>query len=305
MRVSPDYCFADIECFCGLSVRRGTGLAGLAREGTEPVRVVVGAFLLGVPEKADEAALIKAAERFLAQEADWLDETPEALVAKAIELGLMEKNGLTFDNDLRARPGVMRNRLIDELESARAILAERRRRVREKLQEKNRAVNQPTVAVDEAFDRRMMQEALQEARLAAEAGEVPVGAVLVKDEQIIARAGNRTRRDKDPSAHAEMLVMRQAARVLGNARLSGTTLYVTLEPCPMCAGGLVQARCRRLVFGAPDPRMGAAGGAFDLYSVPGINHKPHLTQGVLADEAAQLLKTFFVSRRANREAADE
>jgi tRNA(adenine34) deaminase len=142
-----------------------------------------------------------------------------------------------------------------------------------------------------------MRKALEEARLAAEAGEVPIGAVLVQGEQLLARASNRTIRDCDPTAHAEIVALREAARVLGNYRMPGTTLYVTLEPCAMCAGAVVQARVDRLVYGADDPKGGAVSSCFSVLSHPKLNHRVDVTSGVLAEESAAILQSFFAERR--------
>jgi len=142
-----------------------------------------------------------------------------------------------------------------------------------------------------------MQKALDEARLAAEAGEVPIGAVLANGEQLLARAGNRTIRDCDPTAHAEIVALREAARLLGNYRLTGTTLYVTVEPCAMCAGAMVQARIGRLVYGADDPKGGAVSSCFSVLSHPKLNHRVDVTSGVLAEESAAILQSFFAERR--------
>jgi len=142
-----------------------------------------------------------------------------------------------------------------------------------------------------------MQEALEEARSAAVAGEVPVGAVLVHDGRIIARSGNRTIRDCDPTAHAEILVLRKAARVVDNYRLLGTTLYVTIEPCSMCAGAMIQARIPRLVYSANDPKAGAVRTYFQILSNPSLNHQVEITTGVLAAECAAVIESFFAERR--------
>ena len=142
-----------------------------------------------------------------------------------------------------------------------------------------------------------MQLALQEARLSAEAGEVPIGAVLVKDEQVLARAGNRTIRDCDPTAHAEMVILREASRALNNYRLAGTTLYVTLEPCAMCAGAIIQARVPRVVYGADDPKGGAVRTCFAVLSHPKLNHQVEVTAGILAEECGNILQRFFTARR--------
>jgi tRNA(Arg) A34 adenosine deaminase TadA len=142
-----------------------------------------------------------------------------------------------------------------------------------------------------------MAAALDEARLAAERGEVPVGAVVVRDGQIIARAGNRTLADHDPTAHAEIVAIRMACQALGSERLPGCDLYVTLEPCPMCAAAISFARIRRLYFGASDPKGGAVENGVRLYADPTCHHKPEVYGGLSETEASHLLKDFFRSRR--------
>jgi tRNA(adenine34) deaminase len=147
------------------------------------------------------------------------------------------------------------------------------------------------------WDRVFMQAALDEARAAVDRGEVPVGAVMVIDGAIVARAGNRTIADCDPTAHAEMIALREAARVRRNYRLPGATLYVTIEPCAMCAGAMIQARIDRLVYGADDPKGGAVRSCFSIFEHPQINHRLETAPGVLAEEAAALLKNFFAQKR--------
>ncbi len=143
-----------------------------------------------------------------------------------------------------------------------------------------------------------MRRALERARSAGEADEVPVGAVLVDAAgNVLAESGNAPIREHDATAHAEINVLRWAGRAVGNYRLPGTTLYVTLEPCAMCAGALVHARVERLVYAAPDPKAGACGSVFDLLGDPRLNHRVAVTSGVLADEAAALLREFFAERR--------
>ena len=148
-----------------------------------------------------------------------------------------------------------------------------------------------------ALDRQFMQQAIEQAQLAAIAGEVPVGAVLVRDGQVISKAFNKPITNHDPSAHAEMLALRQAALAEQNYRLPGTTLYVTLEPCAMCAGAMLHARVDRIVFGAPDPKTGAAGSVVDLFAMKQINHQTSIEGGIMGDECSQLLKNFFKERR--------
>jgi tRNA(adenine34) deaminase len=142
-----------------------------------------------------------------------------------------------------------------------------------------------------------MQQALEEARAAALAGEVPVGAVLVREGAILARSGNRTIRDFDPTAHAEVVVLREAARAIGNYRLGGTTLYVTIEPCCMCAGAIIQARVHRVVYGCDDQKGGAFRSCFQLFSDARLNHKVEVTRGVLADDCTAVIQAFFAERR--------
>ena len=145
-----------------------------------------------------------------------------------------------------------------------------------------------------------MRLALEQANRAAELGEVPVGAVAVRDGMIIGTGFNRKESDQDPSAHAEMLALRRAAAYLGNWRLIGVTLYCTLEPCPMCAGAMIQARLERLVYGAPDTRFGADGSVIEVLSEPAFNHHVVVERGVLAAESAELMQQFFRSLRQTR-----
>jgi tRNA(adenine34) deaminase len=150
--------------------------------------------------------------------------------------------------------------------------------------------------MDEAF----MQQALALAQEAAALGEVPVGAVAVHDGKVVGTGFNRREIDRDPLAHAEVLALDQAARTLGCWRLSGVTLYVTLEPCAMCAGAMVQARVTRLVFGALDPKAGAVGSLYNLVEDPRHNHRLQVTSGILADDCRLLLKSFFGALRQKK-----
>jgi len=149
-------------------------------------------------------------------------------------------------------------------------------------------------------DERFMRDALGAARRALAHGDVPVGAAVVKDGAVIARGRNARERDVDPTAHAEILAIRRAARRLGSWRLSGCTLYVTLEPCAMCAGAMVLARLPRLVYGASDPKAGFTGSLGDLVRHPRLNHRVNVTAGVLAAECGRILVEFFRERRAEK-----
>lgn len=142
-----------------------------------------------------------------------------------------------------------------------------------------------------------MQQALAEAGESAAAGEVPIGAVLVHEGKILARAGNRTIRDCDPTAHAEIVALREAAKIIRNYRLAETTLYVTIEPCCMCAGAMIQARVPRLVYGAAEPRGGAVQSSFEVLSHPDLNHRVQVTSGVLASDCSEVIQSFFAIRR--------
>ena len=149
-----------------------------------------------------------------------------------------------------------------------------------------------------ATDDDWMAQALELARDAARRGEVPVGALLVRDDAVLGRGGNAPIAHNDPTSHAEIVALREAGRALGNYRLPGCTLYVTLEPCAMCAGAILHARLARLWYGASDPKTGACGSVVDLFAEPRLNHHTRVTGGVAADACASLLSEFFAARRA-------
>jgi tRNA(adenine34) deaminase len=154
-------------------------------------------------------------------------------------------------------------------------------------------------------DRHWMMQALAEARRAADLGEVPIGAVVVRDGEVVGRGHNRRELDGDPLAHAELLALREAAGRIQGWRLSGCTMYATLEPCPMCAGALVASRIDRLVYGAADPKAGFCGSLGNLVQDPRLNHRLEVSAGTLAEESAALLRGFFGSLRAPRPQPDE
>ncbi len=153
-------------------------------------------------------------------------------------------------------------------------------------------------AEDAALRELGMGIAIEEARGAEAHGDVPIGAAIFRDGELLARAGNERELRRDPTAHAEVLAIKAAAEALGGWRLPGTTLYVTLEPCAMCAGAIVLARIPTVVFGAPDPKAGAAGSVLDVLAEPALNHRPHLVGGVRREECASLLRGFFATRRS-------
>jgi tRNA(adenine34) deaminase len=147
------------------------------------------------------------------------------------------------------------------------------------------------------LDQQYMLMAIEQAQLAAQSGEVPVGAVLVRDGQVISKAFNKPIANHDPSAHAEMLALREAALAEENYRIPGSTLYVTLEPCVMCSGAMLHARIDRVVYGAQDPKTGAAGSVLDIFSSKQINHQTSVQGGIMSEECGQLLRDFFKGRR--------
>jgi tRNA(adenine34) deaminase len=146
-------------------------------------------------------------------------------------------------------------------------------------------------------DTQWMQEALAEAESAADAGEVPVGAIVLFNGEIIGRGQNRVLRDLDPTSHAEIVAMRAAARHLSNYRLTGCEIYVTLEPCAMCAGAMIHGRIQRLIYATDDPKAGAAGSVLEVLNHPRLNHRMQLTNGILAESSAELLRQFFRQKR--------
>jgi tRNA(adenine34) deaminase len=153
--------------------------------------------------------------------------------------------------------------------------------------------------VEEPLAERMMALAIERAREAERHDDVPIGAVVARGEEVLAAVGNERELRADPTAHAEVLAIRAAAEALGGWRLPGTTLYVTLEPCAMCAGAIVLARIPSVVFGAPDPKAGAAGSVLDVLAEPALNHRPEVSGGVLEAECAALLREFFAGRRSS------
>lgn len=299
---NPDYSISDIERFTELSIRRGIPLSSLARADPRDRRVVGGAALLGtVGRSLPEESFLASFRDFLSGPGDWLKAGPEEILEASKAEGLLEARENLLVNRLEPRPGVTAARLLDDLEAARVILEERRARMRETLQKKNREANAPKrPSGDPEEDRRFMTLALEEAKKAGEAGEIPVGAVVVEAGRILGAAGNETLRTGDPTAHAEVLALRRAALAAGNHRLTQATLYVTLEPCPMCAGAISEARCERIVYGAGDSRRGALEGALRLFDIPGVNHRPVIEGGLLAREGEALMRDFFAEKRKDK-----
>ena len=247
-------------------------------------------------------------EDFLKRWADWLQTTPEEVTEAMRACGCVAIYGETCKVAIAIEPDPKGPEKVAELWTEMDHERVRRRaRLRAQLQEKNRTVNAPKVPQpDPELDPKAMQEAIRMAHLAKAKGEVPVGAVIVMDGNIVALAGNETISRHDPTAHAEMLAIRKAAAVLGNERLTGATLYVTLEPCPMCAAAIAHARISRVVWGADDPNCGGMRSALDVATKAHMNHRAVQTPSVKRTECEALLKEFFQEkRRAQKAQADK
>ncbi len=287
----------DAERFLELSVRKGWPLSSL--RGAEPAdrHAVLAVFALYASdaEKAGERGS-DGARSFLENAGSFLKGTVDDLLALARETGWIDGEGRL---NAFVSPGMSTGRVEAEIEFAEDLRSKRRLEARAALQKKNREVNSKPSGIvpEEPGDEAFMLKALVEAEKAAGEGEVPVGAVLVMDGEIIGRGRNAPIRLHDPTAHAEIRAIREAAERLGNYRLEGSTLYVTLEPCPMCTGAIAEARLERVVFGASDERKGALGGAVNLGSSPAVQRSILVTKGVLAEESLALLKSFFRSKR--------
>lgn len=190
-----------------------------------------------------------------------------------------------------------RNRERDREAKEKAFL--RRQRAKEEKAKREEQCLLEQKKAQETEDIRFMKEALRQAKKAAKLSEVPIGCVLVRDGTIVARGYNRRNTDKTTLAHAEMAVIRKASRLLGDWRLEDCTLYVTLEPCPMCAGAIVQARIPRVVAGCMNPKAGCAGSVLNILDTPGLNHRVKFTKGVLEQECSEVLQSFFLELRKN------
>ncbi len=191
----------------------------------------------------------------------------------------------------------IQNKMTDKEAKERAYL--RRMKAKQEKEEREAAVRLEQQRTKEAEDARFMKEALRQAKKAAKLSEVPIGCVLVKDGKVVARGYNRRNTDKTTLAHAEMAVIKKASKLFADWRLEDCTLYVTLEPCPMCAGAIVQARIPRVVAGCMNPKAGCAGSVLNILNTPGLNHKVKFEKGVLEEECGELLQNFFRELRRN------
>lgn len=302
---------ADAECFTGksaahynrLSLRNGVSLSGLARNPLDlQVFFVTALFFVseaGRDSEVDQEDFLARLEYFRSHHAAWLAGSAEEIYEHMQACGLV----VPTDTQVHFCAPVSKEfpdtqAVVSCWQELEAERVRRRHRVRAQLQAKNREINAPkAIEVDPELDRRLMQEALRMAQLAYENDEVPVGAVIAMDGNIVAAASNEVITRHDPTAHAEVLVIRKAAACLGNERLVGATLYVTLEPCPMCAAACSMARIARVVWGADDPECGGMRGAIDVAARAHLNHRPEMTPGVRRAECEKILQDFFKSKR--------
>lgn len=304
----PQYSRQTAAHFNRLSLRKGVSLVGISRNPTDlDVFFLTVSFF--VTKGATECDLARDVfyvrlEDFLKRWAGWLKTTPEEVTEAMRACGCVAIYGEVCNVALAIAPeadGPERVALEwAEMDNERV---KRRARLRAQLQEKNRTVNAPKLPqADPDLDPKVMNEALRMAAAARDNGEVPVGAVLVVDGNIVAEAANETIGRHDPTAHAEMLAIRKAAAMLGNERLTGSTLYVTLEPCPMCAAAIAHARIARVVWGADDPNCGGMRSALDVAAKAHMNHRAVHTPGVLRSECEAILKDFFQGKRRAQKA---
>ncbi|MGN1208818.1 MAG: tRNA adenosine(34) deaminase TadA [Duodenibacillus sp.] len=293
------FSYEDALCYERIALRRGITLEGLARTPADLDVVLRAAlfFAAGGSGAMRAEALTQALDVFLRTHADWLRASPEAFEYALTAAGLVcRRNEVVFPARVQSTLGT--EEVIALWRDLARQRAERKAQVRAQLQAKNRRINAPKIpAPDPTFDEAMMAEALSEAHKALAAGEVPVGAVVVREGVVLARASNAVIGRHDPTAHAEILAIREAARALGNERLTGATLYVTLEPCAMCAAAVAHARIERVVWGADDPRAGGMGGRADVALAAGMNHRARTTAGVLRCSCENLLNDFFRQKR--------
>lgn len=271
-----------IDKFVRLSIRRGSPLESLGKN-PEDLDVVLLAFLSTI--QTDGQPTLEEAERFLSSAGDWISAKPQELLRAAENYG--KEAGIKYD--LSA--------LTDAVTSAREKLKSEKRRAALKREEELKLER-----LDRSKDEFFMREALAEARLASDADEVPIGAVVVDPQgKIIGRAHNHVLREQDPCGHAEVLALREACKAVGHYRLDGCSIFVTLEPCPMCAGAIMGARLARLVYGAKEEKTGAVESVFKLFDEKRLNHHTLVTSGMLKQESLELLRDFFTKLRNKKD----
>lgn len=268
--------------FVKLSIRKGSSLEDLSKEENN-LKTVLLAFLATSENKSKPDRT--AAQSFLQGPGSWIEDTPEQLLSMAESV-----------SDPCCVPSIDLKILANEVSSYRNRIKENRRRIALFREEEIRKLR-----INTSLDPFFMEEAIREAQIAETEGEVPVGAVLVdKKGNIIGRGHNRVISKNDPTAHAEIMAIRDAANHLNNYRLEDCALYVTLEPCPMCAGAILNSRLSRLVYGAKDPKAGAVESLFKLLTEKKLNHRPDVTSGVLENNCSELLRNFFAGKRKLR-----
>lgn len=260
--------------FVSLSIRKGSPLRSLAKN-PEDLHTVLLAFLSSSDDPSHPT--ISDAQRFLSSAGEWISAEPEELLSAVLSQSLKTPKKIG----------------IEELSEAVQFRREKLRR--KKRQEALEREEQLRLSrIDRSRDEFFMQEALKEARLAAEANEVPIGALVVDPKgKIIGRAHNHVLHEQDPCGHAEVLALRQACKAVGHYRLDGCSVFVTLEPCPMCAGAILGARVARLVYAAPEEKTGAVESVFKLFDEKRLNHHTTVTSGVFKNESLELLRSFF------------
>lgn len=296
-RPTPTFAFADVEHWIALSLRKGWPIARVMEP--QDVRAIAGVMVIDCLGRHPKEFVQKKLRRFFAQEGAWLQgSVKEALSFLQRENYLREKRA-SYVIAMDVTGHINRLRILDRMRVAQEILDRKRQEVRAQLQAKNRAQQRVRVVYSAQRDQKWMQVALRQARLAAQKGEIPIGAVLVGENTCISVGHNETRTTNDPTAHAEVVVLRRAGQQLQNYRFPQTTLYVTVEPCPMCAGALLQARVSRIVFGVAEPKMGALGSTLSLFEKIPL-HRPNITRGVCQRRARQIMQDFFAQRRARQ-----
>lgn len=295
-----------LERLAQLAVRQGVHLSTLQQKDGRDLELVFATATLFFPADRllDERGANEVLKHFLSTAGAMLDTDHVELRRWLVDTGFVRRSD--FGSDYRrgalpawleqAAPALDPRQLAETVERARdARDAQREAKRQAWLARQIEVIEQPAQAID--ADETFMRLALDQAHNAWALAEVPVGAVVVKDGAVIATGFNQPIGNSDPTAHAEIQAMRAAAELLGNYRLSHCTVYVTLEPCVMCAGAMQHARIRRLVFGASDPKTGACGSVVDLFAEPKLNHHTTVRAGVLGDESGQLLSKFFSERR--------
>ena len=288
-----------------LSVRSGLSLGGLQSGRSEEFGVVLSAAALALHEGVEysEAEVNARLKRWLERGGSMLATDHVELRRWLVDMNFVERDGYgrsyrrsRIANAFADTLAAMKDTDLDAVARI-ARDADAAARAQRKAAWKQSTVSSPWQAAEDADDDRWMNEALALARAAGQRGEVPIGAVVVRDGAVIGRGGNAPIASSDPTAHAEIAALRDAATSIGNYRLVGASLYVTIEPCVMCAGAIMHARIARVVFGARDPKTGACGSVVDLFAEPRLNHHARVTAGVHADACGALLSTFFADRR--------